>query len=270
VQRQGFQTEVEVKFRRQARLGFGKSAVTALFTVILVMSGCNYQVTKSPTENGVSAQALNSFSALSANIFEPKCAQCHAGSGAAGGVDLSSYAAIMSHSGLIKVGDPSTSLIYTEVASGDMPDSGPALAEAEIKAIQDWIVAGAPNGSFVTSVPTTGSVPIELPAPVTTPAPRPTPVTTLPSGVSYVDIQQKIFNLSCTRCHSGSRPAKGIDLTSYVSLMANAALVVPGSPSMSRVYTEIASGSMPPRGALVDAKLTAELKAWITQGAKND
>ena len=180
---------------------------------LFFMSGCNYKVNNAAAESGVSAQQLSSFEALRANIFEPKCTQCHSGSGAKGGVDLSSYQSIMSHAGLITAGDPSASLVYTDVASGDMPDGGPALAGNEVKAIQDWIIAGAPNGSFAVSPPSTSPVPIEIPSPAPnpTPVPRPTPVAKPPTGISYVaDIQQKIFNQSCTRCHSGPNPSKGI------------------------------------------------------------
>jgi hypothetical protein len=45
----------------------------------------------------------------------------------------------------VKVGDASSSGLYSIVESGEMPQGGPKLSEADLKTIADWINAGALN-----------------------------------------------------------------------------------------------------------------------------
>lgn len=62
----------------------------------------------------------------------------------AGTLDFRTYASLMA-SGTIVAGQPANSLLYQKVSSGEMPRGGPRLGAAELKAINDWIAAGAPN-----------------------------------------------------------------------------------------------------------------------------
>jgi hypothetical protein len=233
-------------------------------TVLLQASACSFHEQKlAPGESGSSAQDLNSFDALNSTIFQPQCAHCHSGSGASGGVDLSSYQTIKANSGLIVAGDPKSSKIYTEVESGDMPDGGSPLTAVEVQAIGDWILAGAPDGSFTYVQPT------QPPGPATPPANPPPPQP--PKSATFTEVRAQIFAPLCVRCHAGAHPSGQVDLTSYQNIMANAKkLAVPGDASHSLLYTEIDGGSMPLRGPKLSSALIQLMGDWIAGGAKNN
>ncbi|MGZ3694526.1 MAG: c-type cytochrome domain-containing protein [Bdellovibrionota bacterium] len=242
-----------------------KYLVVAVLVAMLV--GCSFQENKLP-EASLKSTDLNSFAALSANIFEPRCVQCHSGPSASGGVDISSYAAIMSVRGVVELRDPKGSKIFTEVESGDMPDNGLALSAVEVKAISDWILAGAPNGEFT---PAEGEPPAPAPPIPAPPIPTQPPKPPVPTAPRYAEVQSRIFNTSCVSCHSGAKPKAGVNLSSFQTLMANpkAKLVVAGMADKSLVYSEILRGSMPPKGKIAAADI-ALLRDWINQGAHND
>lgn len=236
-----------------------------LLTIIL-FSSCSIRTGESMKLNSAlgndtqTAEQLTSFKALKANIFDPKCSRCHSSSNTKGGVDLSTYITIMSNPGLIMSGNSVKSLIYTEVQDGSMPQDNPPLSALEVKAIQDWINVGAPDGEFNTSQPTTPPA-VPLPPVVTPPV----------QEVSYKQVQTQIFNQSCVKCHSGLKPSGAINLSSYAELMGNTKkVIISGKAVLGLVFTEIQSGSMPPRGPSVDATLTKLLQDWINQGAKNN
>lgn len=247
--------------------------ILILAVALASFTACNSRFDKVAADGGgFTAEQLTTFDALKTDLFDQRCSRCHSSANASGGVDLSSYVSILSTAGLVVRGSPDASLIYTEVDTGGMPVGDSRLTPREVQAIRDWILAGAPNGFFTPSLPPT-PVPAPAPQPSATPIGRPAPTprptaTPAPGTVVYLEIQQKIFDQSCTRCHSGSRPSKGIDLSNYTALMAKSGNVVAGSPTKSRVYTEIANGSMPPSGPKVSAQLMKELKDWITQGAR--
>lgn len=243
-----------------------------LLVLVIFLSGCNYKSTKSgaliltPT-----TQSINSFDLIKTNILDAKCLRCHSGASAKAGADLSSYASIMSNPRLVTAGNSATSKLFTEVDSGSMPLGSAALATKEIKSIQDWINSGAPDGEFAanTPVPSIPELP-PVPTPPVTPAPQP-PIPEPPiSTASYSEVQTKIFNQSCLRCHSGESAAANINLESYELLMAGTNAIEPGKATASLVYTDILSGRMPLGGAKITPELTELLKNWIDQGAANN
>ena len=74
---------------------------------------------------------------------------CHGENGKEG-VDLRSYASVMKggeDGPIVKAGDPAGSKIVEVIKAVDtskrMPKNQPALEEAQIKMIEDWIAAGA-------------------------------------------------------------------------------------------------------------------------------
>lgn len=115
---------------------------------LIFFTGCSFQVNKTSEDGRVGALSLDSFQALQFSIFQPRCLRCHEGANAQGSVDLSTYESIVGHPGLITPGFPETSRLYLEVASGDMPKNDAPLGADQIGAIRQWILAGAPNGSF--------------------------------------------------------------------------------------------------------------------------
>jgi mono/diheme cytochrome c family protein len=75
------------------------------------------------------------FASLNANIFLPKCAVCHSGAKPSAGVKLDNYTNIRAK----------RNAAINEIVAGAMPKGGPKLSTAEIRAIQDWVAAGALN-----------------------------------------------------------------------------------------------------------------------------
>lgn len=218
----------------------------ALLLLAFIMVGCgpaqhSYAPAKTPGDEKATVE-LTSFAALSKNIFEKKCVGCHSGSAPEGDLDLSSYDKILGNKGVVVLGQPDASSLYKEVKSGDMPMHGQPLSAGEVQAIGEWIAAGAPDGDFgAATVPPT-----------------------------FKEVQTKLFDAYCVKCHSGTKPAKKIDLSNYASLMAKKDLVVPGQSNNSVVYLIIKAGKMPPKGVVIPADALDLLKAWIDAGASNN
>jgi outer membrane lipoprotein-sorting protein len=74
-------------------------------------------------------------------IFDANCASCHGGRAPKGGIDLSSYSAIMS-SRAVRPGNANSSRLMREIRSGKMPPAGPLSAELQDK-LAKWIDSGA-------------------------------------------------------------------------------------------------------------------------------
>lgn len=97
------------------------------------------------------------------------------------------------------------------------------------------------------------------------------PVTAqLQTGPRDVDwLMQNLFQPSCSRCHNAANRAGGFQFESANDLLnpAQAGAIVPGNAQGSLIYSVIANGTMPPRGAKPDAAAMKVLSCWIDQGA---
>jgi mono/diheme cytochrome c family protein len=82
------------------------------------------------------------YSSIQANILGPKCIACHGPSVAKAGVRYDSYTATLR---TVRAGRAIDSDLYKETSDGGMPENAPRLSSAELKAIADWINAGAKN-----------------------------------------------------------------------------------------------------------------------------
>ncbi len=81
-------------------------------------------------------------------IFTQICMKCHGDAVAQHGLVLKSYDDVMqgSENGPVVVpGDPANSLLVDMVATEKMPKHGPRLLPGQIRAIIDWVAAGAPD-----------------------------------------------------------------------------------------------------------------------------
>jgi mono/diheme cytochrome c family protein len=106
------------------------------------------------TEVRAEPQVVDDPAALSADLsfadhvfplMERYCLDCHAGTGAAGGVDLSTHEDIMT-SGTVVAGDSIASLLFAVVNGGAMPPPGsPSPSDVEVSILGAWIDAGALN-----------------------------------------------------------------------------------------------------------------------------
>jgi formate dehydrogenase gamma subunit len=97
-----------------------------------------------PTETP-SADIPTSWDQGFADLFESSCGQCHTGSGALGGLDLSTYEGIISggSSGSTVVsGDPDSSVLITIQAEGNHPGQ---FTGDELALVRAWIEEGAPE-----------------------------------------------------------------------------------------------------------------------------
>jgi mono/diheme cytochrome c family protein len=77
---------------------------------------------------------------------------------------------------------------------------------------------------------------------------------------------QPIFQAHCVSCHSGAKPAAGLDLSQSADKLASLYIVAKGDASDSLIIRRVTSKArpMPPQGApLADADV-ATLRGWIT------
>ncbi|MEP7318833.1 MAG: c-type cytochrome domain-containing protein [Panacibacter sp.] len=77
-----------------------------------------------------------------------------------------------------------------------------------------------------------------------------------------------IFVSSCAieGCHDSKSKAEGYVFDNFQNITKKG--IIPEFPGNSKVFEEIASGEMPPGGALSQAQLSI-ISKWIEQGAKN-
>ncbi|MFM9946295.1 MAG: c-type cytochrome domain-containing protein [Bacteroidia bacterium] len=94
-----------------------------------------------------------------------------------------------------------------------------------------------------------------------------------PDTVYYIRDIQPIFTMYCagSGCHSGSRPEKDIDLTTYTKALGSGK-IKPYNSAGSKVYQSIIDpdpGDRMPASAALSADKIALIKKWIDQGAKD-
>ena len=88
-------------------------------------------------------------------------------------------------------------------------------------------------------------------------------------------IQERIFDVRCTTCHSGSVPSGGVDLSpnNAYSELINKNIVIPGNSSSSSLYNRLNTNDqnkvMPPSGKITQV-LIDSVAAWIDKGALNN
>lgn len=82
-------------------------------------------------------------------------------------------------------------------------------------------------------------------------------------------IARDIFATSCMPCHSQTRRAGEVDLSSYNGTLSSQVLVA-GRPNDSSLYTEVANGRMPLRGSRLSDDKVEAIRLWIESGAPNN
>ncbi len=162
---------------------------------------------------------------LKAQVLTPYCISCH--SSAATEKGLAAW---------IVAGDPETSLLYTEIKSGLMPKSSAPLSTSDLEMVRVYIE-------------NLGSASIPIPAPIPFPSPTPTP-----NLITYAQVKARILSpYGCTSCHSVSSET---GLANWINVT---------SPSSSKFYTTVKSGSMPQGGS----PLSTADKAYVLQYVKD-
>jgi hypothetical protein len=104
-----------------------------------------------PTVIGNSGNPNASFKYITTNVITPMCASCHVTANPPdGGIDLSSYAAVIA-GGTVQPGSPAGSSFYIQLGpDGDMPSTasgtrGTPVSAQLLQDISDWISDGAKN-----------------------------------------------------------------------------------------------------------------------------
>jgi mono/diheme cytochrome c family protein len=182
-------------------------------------------------------------------LMQQKCVSCHSSDNPLGGLDVSSYLAVMSggSSGPAVVpGESDTSLLVSRQVGGDHPGQ---FTEEELGQVVEWIEAGALEGLA-------GEEAAELPE---TPAPE--------EAVVWQDNIASLIEQECVTCHSSSNALGGLDLSTYEATMAGGdtgPAVVPGESRTSLLVSRQASGDHP--GQFSDEQLELIVQ-WIEAGA---
>jgi hypothetical protein len=93
---------------------------------------------------------------------------------------------------------------------------------------------------------------------------------------TYADDVLAVFKQHCTNCHGADKQKGGLNLATYAALQAggaSGAVVAPGDPAKSRLYTLTAHAEepkMPPSGNKIPDAQLALLKLWIEQGGREN
>jgi hypothetical protein len=102
--------------------------------------------TEVPATQVSSQGATISFANDILPLLNNRCANCHGGNRTEEGLNLLSYATIMSESkngAVVTPGDADNSLLVELLVSQEMPKRGPKLTPTQIQPIIDWINQGA-------------------------------------------------------------------------------------------------------------------------------
>jgi hypothetical protein len=75
-------------------------------------------------------------------------------------------------------------------------------------------------------------------------------------------------NCAGSGCHDDTTKADGVQLTDFQNIRTTGE-IVPGNPSESKMFKEMAKGDMPPSGKL-SQDILDKISKWIAQGAKNN
>jgi mono/diheme cytochrome c family protein len=211
---------------------------TSLFQIAVALglaAACNSHIDKNQPAVGGSK-----YSAIQERIIKPKCLSCHSGVAPADGLDLSSYAGVMSQ---VVAEEPDKSPFYQSVLTGRMPKSRPAISKTDLELIAQWIKGGAKEtDNGLQSM-------------------RPT----------YQWVHKNIFEPRCLVCHNSERPRGHVDFSTYEALIKStghdAAPIFPSSIDKSAVYLEVLEQKMPPKPRAITPEEMRVLSDWIVRGA---
>ncbi len=230
-------------------------------------SGENLDENGNPVDESPALALSPNFNSIQANIFTPSCALsgCHSGAAPQAGLTLQtglSFQALVNQASSevpalqrIEPGNPDDSYLIrklegTASVGVQMPRNAAPLSSEKIRAIRDWISAGA-------------------------------------LGPSLSSIQQNIFTPICTQCHFGSNPAAGLNLQageSYDQLVGvkrsfgDEIRVVAGDAGNSFLIDKLEGNAlggsrgdrMPLGGPYLQQNVIDVIIDWIDAGAKND
>ena len=164
-------------------------------------------------------------------LLADECGMCHSSSNSLGGLDVTSYEALLSADGVVVPGDAAASSLITIQEAGGHAGQ---LDEAGIAQVAGWINAGAPvDGDVEASLSWGGGV-----------------------GTTVI--------LRCGACHSDTVTLGDVDLSSLPAALASGDAIVPGDADASAVVVVQEAGGH--AGTFTPDEL-ATIREWITAGA---
>ena len=89
-------------------------------------------------------------------------------------------------------------------------------------------------------------------------------------GPTYSALYVNVFKPRCVGCHSGNNPPKGLDFSTYDSMMAHRRAIIPFDTKKSRAYKKVSEGEMPRGGPPLSNDQIQAIGAWIRSGAQNN
>ena len=115
---------------------------------VLVLAACGAPASSPVALPAHTPSATVSFSKDVLPILQNSCVNCHGGEKTSNGLDLKTYASLMTgsqHGVVIVSGDAAKSLLIQSLQQGKMPKRGGPLPADQIQMIMDWVNAGAQN-----------------------------------------------------------------------------------------------------------------------------
>ncbi len=213
-----------------------------------------------------------SFVSDVAPILVAKCGRCHVDR-VSGRFSLANYQAIAEGRG-ISPQRPEASRLIEVIESGEMPQGGLQVDDAELRILKDWIAAGAKfDGDDVAA---------GLQSFATPNSPNRREIEVMPATgnetISFSLHVAPVLIENCSGCHIESQNVRGgLNMTNFRGLLAggdSGVIVNPGSDSESLLVQKLKGMGGGPRmplnrPALSDDQI-ATISKWITEGAKFD
>ncbi|ADG68010.1 Planctomycete cytochrome C [Planctopirus limnophila DSM 3776] len=231
----------------------------------------------------VAAKIPTSFSKEVAPILEANCVSCHGEDNPRGGLRMDTFAGMErggTNGALVVAGNPLRSPLVLRLTTTDnrlrMPKNEEALKPAEIQVIAKWISEGAKYDAMDKTA-SLGSLAAMADG---KPKPAPVPVEVAkPTGnekVSFINDVAPTLVTTCGQCHLGNNPRGGFSVATFERMMQggeSGRVIVPGSLEGSRLWRLVNADEAPvmPAGqGRITRKWHADLRTWITEGAKFD
>lgn len=174
-------------------------------------------------------------------LLNSSCAMsgCHDAASHKDGVNLTTYAAIMSTGG-VKAGKPGSSKLYQVIADNSMPPKPAApFTQAQKDIVSKWIIQGAKN-NVCNGCDT--------------------------STFSFSGAVSPMMNTYCKGCHNPASLGGGIDLSTYAGIKASALT----GKLLASIQHAAGVSAMPKGGAMLSACQITQVQKWIIAGTLNN
>ena len=136
--------------------------IISLLIVLVFLAGCASQGPDQPGAPSNSKPVISTTPAIPASgtpgnvsfakdiqpILQNTCLSCHGGERISRGLDVRTYASLMTGSqngAVVLAGNADKSLLVQSILSGQMPKRGGPLNSSQISLLMQWVNAGAKN-----------------------------------------------------------------------------------------------------------------------------